>query len=437
MTKAVMSVFFIIFTIIFSVVHPVKVIAIPEKSTHVGRYIVVMKQHGIQTDHLANELTRISQARISHKYSNSLHGFSLEIPVSAVENIRKNPNVKYIVEDRQVTAGRLPSRFKPLPRPTKPPKVTPTPTPQPTPVADPEYPNGIKRIGITKPASAAGVAVAVIDTGIDLDHPEFAGRIVANVSCVDAVQTGDDDNGHGTHIAGTIAASKNGVGVAGVAPDAKIIAIKVLDQNGVGSWSSVICGIEAVNVMAKIYNIKVANISLGGYGTSDNNCGITNNDPLHTALCNSSQKGITYVAPAMNSTDDASRYIPAAYDDTVITVSALADSDGRPYGIGLTTPFGPDDTFADFTNFGPVIDIAAPGVNIYSTYKNGIYATMSGTSMAAPHVAGAAVLYAAQHPESTWIQIRNALIQNAEPMDAGHSDPSGLHPEPLIRISSG
>ena len=177
-------------------------------------------------------------------------------------------------------------------------------------------------------------------------------------------------------------------------------------------------------------------MSLGGGGNSDNNCGITNSDALHKAICASRDAGVTYVVAAGNETDNASNHVPAAYDDAVITVSALADSDGAPGGIGLATSYGPDDTFATFSNFGSVVDLGAPGVAIKSTWKNGGYNTISGTSMATPHVAGAAALYLQKYPGSTWIDIRNGLIGLGEPLGAGHTDPPGFHPEKVVFAGS-
>jgi subtilisin family serine protease len=277
-----------------------------------------------------------------------------------------------------------------------------------------------------------GIGVAVIDTGIDLTHPDLAANIVANTSCVRGKKNGNDDNGHGTHVAGTIAAIQNSSGVVGIAPEAKLVAVKVLNAQGSGTWSSIICGIDWVTANASKYNIKVANMSLGGGGSSDNNCGNTNGDALHKAICKSRDAGITYVVAAGNDGNNASNFVPAAYDDAVITVSALADSDGKSGGLGAATGNGADDTFAGFSNYGSIVDIGAPGVNIYSTWKGGSYNTISGTSMATPHVTGAAALYVKSHPGSSWTQIRDGLKAAGEALNAGHTDPSGLHPEPVL-----
>ena len=167
----------------------------------------------------------------------------------------------------------------------------------------------------------------------ELSHPDLKTNIIANKSCVSGAKNGNDDNGHGTHVAGTIAAIDNSIGVVGVAPEAKLIAVKVLNRNGSGTWSSVICGIDWVTANAVKYNIKVANMSLGGSGSSDNNCGYTNNDPLHKAICKSRDAGIVYAVAAGNETNSTNISVPASYNDTVITVSALSDSDGVPGGV--------------------------------------------------------------------------------------------------------
>ena len=177
-------------------------------------------------------------------------------------------------------------------------------------------------------------------------------------------------------------------------------------------------------------------MSLGGGGVSDNDCGNTNGDALHKAICKSRDAGVTYVVAAGNSGANASGFVPAAYDDAVITVSALADSDGQLGGVGSSTAYGADDTFASFSNFGNVVDLGAPGVSILSTWKGGLYNTISGTSMASPHVAGSAALYLAANPGSLWTQVRDGLKTLGELVGFGHTDPSGVHSEPVVRVNS-
>ncbi len=210
----------------------------------------------------------------------------------------------------------------------------------------------------------------------------------------------DDGHGHGTHVAGTAAAKDNGSGVVGVAPGAPLYSVRVLDNTGSGTTSSVICGIDWVtaNGPGTGADIKVANMSLGGSGSDDGNCGNSNNDAEHKAICRSVAKGITYVVAAGNNNSDLARHIPSAYDE-VLTVTAEADFNGQPGGgAAATCRADVDETAADFSNFaGNSADeghtIAAPGVCIRSTWKSGGYNTISGTSMATPHVAGVAALW--------------------------------------------
>ena len=145
-------------------------------------------------------------------------------------------------------------------------------------------------------------------------------------------------------------------------------------------------------------------------GASHNNCGNTNNDALHKAICRARDAGVTIIVAAGNSGANTNNYVPASYDDAVITVSALADSDGKLGGLGAALSYGADDTFATFSNYGSAVDIGAPGVNIYSTWIGNTYKTISGTSMASPHVAGAAALYIATHPTAQWTEVKNALV---------------------------
>lgn len=271
-----------------------------------------------------------------------------------------------------------------------------------------QTPTGINRIDADKSATAridgsderVNVDIAVIDTGIQSDHPDL--NVVGGKNCADG-KSYADKNGHGTHVAGTAAAKDNAIGVVGVAPGARLWAVRVLNANGSGFISWVICGVDWVTANAG--TIEVANMSLGLSGLSD---------ALDLAINNSVAAGVTYAVAAGNSATDASTRSPAS-NPNVITVSAIADSDGRCGGLGPATSYGADDTFATFSNFGAPVDLAAPGVNIRSTYKGSTYATGSGTSMASPHVAGAAALYKATHPAASPAGVMAALVLGGVP----------------------
>lgn len=370
-------------------------------------YIVVLKDN-VNADQISDQMESTHKFTKGEVYNRAVRGYSAQLTSDQMTNIKKDSRVKFVSEDKLVNTTAIQT-----------------------------LPVGISRIAANlNPNKGTGVGVAVIDTGIQLNHPDLVTNIVANKTCVRRTSTANDDNGHGTHVAGTIAALNNSIGVVGVAPQAKLIAVKVLDRNGSGTWSNVICGLDWVVSNATRYNIKVVNMSLGGGGTSDNNCGLTNSDALHAAICRVRDAGVTVVVAAGNSAAAVSTFVPAAYDDSVITVSALADSDGQAGGLGSSTSYGSDDTFASFSNYGSGVDIAAPGVGIYSTWRGSSYSTISGTSMATPHVTAAAALYLKTNPSATWIQVRNALVAVGETLGSGHTDPSGLHPEPVLRANN-
>ena len=390
---------------------------IPENAHVPDSYIIVFQDSVANPIEHASDMARQHGLSLAYTYSHALKGFSSVIPAARLEKIKNDPSVKFVSQDRYVGIDVRPSA-----------KPTPTPVPQPV----QQVPKGVLRIGQNLTNTGAGIGIAVLDTGIDLDHPDLAGNILGNTTCVNRTSTGNDDNGHGTHVAGTIAAIDNSIGVVGIAPSANLYAVKVLDKRGSGSWSSIICGIDWVTARADI--IKVANMSLGGGGSSDNDCGNTDNDALHQAICRSRDAGVTYVVAAGNENDNAANHVPAAYNDAVITVSALVDTDGKSGGLGSSTGYGADDTFASFSNYSPtIVDLGAPGVNILSTWKGDGYNTISGTSMATPHVAGAAALYIKNNPGSSWSQVRNGLVSIGE--TSGHTSTS-LHPERVVFTGS-
>ncbi|MEK9182373.1 MAG: S8 family peptidase [Patescibacteria group bacterium] len=397
-----------------------------------GQYIVVFKDKVADADSEADKISKTRKLERIHTYNRAIKGFAARMNDAELEKIKNDPRVDFVTEDRAVyiSYSVLEDEYS-SEKMSVSGKSSAKAQPQQT------VPTGIDRVNAENLFNkGVGVGIAVIDTGIELSHPDLKTNIIANKNCLSSVKNGNDDNGHGTHAAGTIAALNNGIGVVGAAPEAKLVAVKVLNRNGSGTWSSVICGIDWMTANASKYNIKVANMSLGGAGTNDNNCGYSNNDPLHKAICKSRDAGIIYVVAAGNENKSVSLSVPAAYDDAVITVSALADSDGASGGLGSPTPYGTDDTFAIFSNYGSAVDLGAPGVDIYSTYKGGSYATLSGTSMAAPHVSGAAALYIKNNPSAAWHQVRDGLKALAENIGLEHTDPSGLHPEPVMRADS-
>ncbi|MCI0640597.1 MAG: S8 family serine peptidase [Gemmataceae bacterium] len=220
------------------------------------------------------------------------------------------------------------------------------------------------------------IQVAVIDSGVDQTHPDL--NVVQSIGFGNLSGVGDP-NGHGTHVAGTMAARHNDQGVVGVVPGAKIWALRVLDANGSGTAADSIAAI--LFVAANAGQIGVANMSYGGPNVQ------AEINAIEAAVV----AGVVMVAAAGNASVDAAGDSPASAP-SAITVAALADSDGRSGGLGATTSAGADDTFATFSNFGAVVDVIAPGVDILSTLPGNTYGAQSGTSMAAPHVAGLAAL---------------------------------------------
>lgn len=410
-----------------------------------GQYIVVFKDSVADVDVAENDIIAQSRGERLDSYRSALHGFSARLSDSELEAVKNDPRVEFVSEDRVVSIAnraRSPQADSTRSRDGTPPPPSTEPSAQAVSSQSQTLPTGINRINAeNKINKGQGVQVAIIDTGIYLSHSDLKANILGGKNCTKASGGYTDQNGHGTHVAGTIAALDNGVGVVGVAPSAKLWAVRVLDRNGSGTWSSVICGIDFVTSKAPANggSITVANMSLGGGGVSDNNCGNTNNDALHKAICRARDAGVTIVVAAGNNGADASTFVPAAYDDAVITVSALADSDGALGGIGSATGYGADDTFASFSNWGAPVDIGAPGVNIYSTWLSNGYKAISGTSMASPHVAGAVALYIATHPitsPTSWSIVRDALVASGELLGLGHADPSGKHPEPVLQADT-
>ncbi|MER7487047.1 S8 family peptidase [Streptomyces sp. NPDC126497] len=234
----------------------------------------------------------------------------------------------------------------------------------------------------TYPDSAgSGVTAYVIDTGVRITHQQISGRATYGYDAVDGDTTASDGNGHGTHVATTIAGSTYGV-----AKKAKIVAVRVLDDNGSGTTAGVIAGIDWVT--RNHSGPSVANLSLGGGAST----------ALDTAVRNSIASGVTYAVAAGNSGANASSYSPARVTEA-LTVGATTSTDAR----------------AGYSNHGSVLDLFAPGSSITAGWHTGDSATstISGTSMATPHVAGAAAVYLAGHTSATPAQVASALVSGA------------------------
>ena len=330
-------------------------------------YIVVFHDDERDVPGLAAAHGRAYGASVSHIYQHAIKGYAATVAQARIDDIRRDPRVAFVSEDRPVEA-----------------------------VAQ-SVPTGINRIDAEPSLHAApswNLAVAVIDTG---SGPHADLNVVGGANCSTG-RSYADGNGHGTHVAGTIGAVNNAVGVVGVAPGVPIYSVRVLNNQGSGSWSSVVCGLDWVTANAATLKIKVANMSLSGSGSDDGNCGNTNSDALHKAICSSVAAGVTYVVAAGNENTDFAGSVPAAYDE-VLAVTAVADFNGQPAGGATATCRSDvDDTAADFSNFtakgspDEAHTIAAPGVCILSTWKGGGYNTISGTSMASPHAAGTAAI---------------------------------------------
>ena len=361
---------------------------------------IVMLSPGTNATSVAAQHADAHGAVVGHVYGHALSGYSARMSATAAAKLANDPQVLLVQAARPVS------------------------------VTAQTLPTGINRVDAELSPTAAidgvdtrvDVDVAVIDTGIDLDHPDLNVNTAGAKNCSTG-RSANDGHGHGTHVAGTIGALDNADGVVGVAPGARVWPVRVLSNSGSGSTADVICGIDYVTAHAN--EIEVANMSLGGTGDDNNPCG-TNRDAMHEAICRSVAAGVTYVVAAGNSASDASTFTPAAYDE-VITVSALADFNGIPGGGGAATCRADvDDTFADFSNFGADVDLIAPGVCILSTWKGGGYNTISGTSMASPHVAGGAALYKATNPMASPTQVKTALQSAANLNWNTATDPDGV-----------
>jgi subtilisin len=373
-------------------------------------WIVVLNDVVTSASTTAQAQTARFGAEPRHVYQHALKGYSVDLTSRDAATLRKDPSVVGVYPD-----GKVHSTVQ-------------------------TFPTGVDRVDgeLSNTISGNGWGVvnadiAIIDTGSG-PHPDL--NIAGGTNCVNPAAPFFDDNGHGTHVAGTAAARDDADGVVGVAPGARIWSVKVLNAGGGGTFAQVICGIDWVT--AQRVNggepIEVANMSLAGFGVDDN-CGDENANPLHLAICNSVHiANVAYVVAAANSASDANNFVPATYEE-VITVSALADFNGLPGGGAPSTCLADvDDTFAFFSNFGRDIDLIAPGVCILSSAMGGGLATFSGTSMASPHVAGAAALFKVINPNATAAQVRAGLRSAGNFNWSNADDPDGVK-EPLLNVN--
>jgi subtilisin family serine protease len=333
-------------------------------------YIVVLKDSQISTaavDSTAHSLTVKHGGAVKQTWDAALRGFELSASEATARTYAKDPRVAYVEANQTVHISATENN-------------------------PPSY--GLDRVDqrnlpldhkYTFPTTAANVHAYIIDTGIRTTHQEFGGRASVGTDTVGDGRNGQDCNGHGTHVSGTVGGS-----TVGLAKAVKLVAVRVLDCNGSGTNAGVIKGVDWVTKNA--IKPAVANMSLGGGASA----------ALDAAVQRSINAGVTYAIAAGNENQNACNDSPARVG-AAITVGATDANDNR----------------ASFSNFGTCVDIFAPGVNIVSSFISGnsntARATLSGTSMATPHVTGASALVLGLHPNFTPAQVRDALVNNATP----------------------
>ena len=346
------------------------------------RYIVVFEK-GTSDDAVraARSDARSQGARIHHTYRTALDGFAATLPASALRGLRHNPRVDYLEADRQVRAtdtqspatwglDRIDQRALPL------------------------------NNAFTYDRAGAGVTAYIIDTGIRRTHAEFSGRAVSGYTAISDGRGTDDCHGHGTHVAGTV-----GGETYGVAQDVGLVAVRVLDCQGSGANSGVIAGVDWVTSNHTAGSPAVANMSLGG-GVSS---------ALDTAVNNSINDGVTYALAAGNDNGANACNSSPSRVAAGLTVGSTTNTDAR----------------SSFSNIGSCLDLFAPGSNITSAWIGSDSATntISGTSMATPHVAGAAAAYLQGTPSASPATVSNAIVSNATTgvvTNAGTGSPNRL-----------
>lgn len=377
---------------------------------------IVVLEPGNDPAGQAEGLARGAGGRVGHVYDDLLGGFAFQGSDAAAAALLRNPLVQAVVPDGTLelidVAGTGFFRID----------------------ADLSHPDPNAYRG-------AGTRSVVIDTGLDLAHTDFTDNVdLANsLNCVTPGASVQDDNSHGTHVTGIIGAELDGTELVGIASDTEILPLKAFDNTGFASTSQLLCAMDRLaEVMIADPMPTVLNMSFVDTGSDtvcndiievDGNGDPREDDVLHEAICDLDELGVIMVAGAGNASEDIVNAVPAQFEE-VIAVSALADIDGIPGGAGGCTftqdfAFDCDDTFADFSNHGPAIDVIAPGWGIGSTVPGGL-GVKSGTSMAAPHVAAVAAIMLGEDPTLTRGEILAVLQQTGECPDASINTDGGM-----------
>jgi subtilisin family serine protease len=399
-----------------------------------GDYIVVLKDHAGDPGAVASKHAKKHGGQVGYVYKHALKGYSATLSTEAASALKRDPAVQFVSEAREFQAT---EQF---------------------------LPRGVDRIDGDVSSAASGdgsgsvdIDIAVIDSGIDFNHPDL--NVVGGIKCVKDKKPGFGDvNGHGTSVAGIVAARDNtDLGFVGVAPGARLWSVRVLDKKATGKDAEIICGIDFVTASRTdadpSNDIEVASVSIGGRGSDDGNCGLTNRDPVHLAICRSVAAGVTYVVSAGNEHDDMAKYTPASYQE-VLTATAITDFDGQPGGLtdqsaspsecilGLERGYADDTVAGVFSNFATlaadrVHTVAAPGVCVQTTHLTSEtgFATATGTSFAAPHISGVVALCIASGDCAglTPAQIIQKIVSDAAAYNNAHPE-YGFRGDPLRPI---